>query len=174
MQIQSKKAAPLIVLLSIVIPLFVVFLYWMPKDAYIQGQYIFLPKINAVINSLTALVLILAYIAIRKGYRILHRNLMLTAVGLSILFLLGYVTYHSLAESTKYGGEGNIRYLYYFLLLTHIFLAAGIVPLVLISLSRGLSEKYDKHRKIARVTLPIWLYVTISGVIVYFMISPYY
>jgi putative membrane protein len=99
---------------------------------------------------------------------------MTTAIVLSVLFLLSYVTYHAASESTKFGGEGAIKSIYYFILLSHILLAIVIVPLVLISYVRALSEKFDKHRKIARYTLPLWLYVTITGVIVYLMISPYY
>ncbi len=99
---------------------------------------------------------------------------MISALSLSVLFLLCYVTYHSLAESTVYGGEGVMKTIYYFILISHILLAIAIVPLVLITFSRGLAAKYDKHRKIARYTLPLWLYVTISGVLVYILISPYY
>jgi len=90
------------------------------------------------------------------------------------LFLLSYVTYHSLTESTEFGGEGATKTIYLIILLTHILLAIAIVPLVLISFSRALSEKFDKHKKIARITLPLWLYVTVTGVVVYLMISPYY
>ena len=104
----------------------------------------------------------------------LHKKLMLSAVGVSVLFLLSYVTYHATSESTVFGGEGAIRVVYLFILLTHIVLAIAIVPLVLVTLSRALSQKFDKHKKIARWTLPLWLYVTITGVIVYFMIAPYY
>ena len=88
--------------------------------------------------------------------------------------LVGYVTYHTTTASTHYGGEGLLKYLYFFVLLTHILMSAVIVPLVLVSYVRALSEKFDKHRKIARITLPIWLYVTFTGVVVYLMISPYY
>lgn len=174
MRLKNNNFTPIIVLLSILVPLLIGFLYLLPKETGDKNQYLFLPQTIAVINSITSLVLILAFIAVRRKKYMLHRNLMFTALGLSIVFLVCYVTYHSLAESTKFGGEGTIRYVYYFLLLTHIILAAGIVPLVLISLSRALAEKYDKHRKIARITLPIWFYVTVSGVIVYLMISPYY
>jgi putative membrane protein len=118
--------------------------------------------------------LITAFIAIRKRNIKLHRNLMLTALGLSLLFLLSYVTYHSLTESTPYGGEGALRTLYFVILISHILLAIAIVPLVLITFVQALAERFDKHKKIARITLPIWLYVTITGVIVYWMIEPYY
>ena len=99
---------------------------------------------------------------------------MLTAFALSALFLISYVIYHSLAEETHFGGEGVIRYIYFFILITHIILAAAIVPLVLITLVRGLSNKFDKHRKIARWTFPLWLYVAVTGVVVYLMLRPYY
>lgn len=99
---------------------------------------------------------------------------MITSIILSGIFLASYVTYHSLTEPTSYGGEGVVRIIYYILLITHIMLAATIVPLVLITLVRALSNRFDKHKRIARWTLPLWLYVTITGVIVYFMIAPYY
>lgn len=174
MKLKTNNYTPLIVLISILIPVFIAFLYLIPKASGAADQYLFLPKTIAIINSITAVVLILSYVAVRRKNYTLHRNLMYTALGLSVAFLICYVTYHSLAESTSFGGEGPIRNVYYFFLISHIFLSAGVVPLVLISLSRALTEKYDKHRKIARITLPIWLYVTISGVIVYYMISPYY
>lgn len=164
----------LIVLLSIVIPIVVAVLYLLPKDFEVGEEVYYLPAFNAVINGLTSLVLILAYAAIRRKDRILHKRLMITALSLSVLFLLSYVTYHSLTESTPFGGEGWIKSVYYFILLSHILLAVAIVPLVLISFSRALAEKYDKHKKIAKITLPLWLYVTLTGVIVYLMISPYY
>lgn len=174
MKLKNSNYTPLIVLLSVLVPTFIAFLYLIPKESGAAGNYLFLPKTIAVINSITAIVLIVAFVAVRKKKYMLHRNLMLTAFGLSVAFLICYITYHSVAESTKFGGEGSIRYVYYFLLITHIFLAAGIVPLILITLSRALTEKYDKHRRIARITFPIWLYVTISGVVVYLMIAPYY
>jgi putative membrane protein len=99
---------------------------------------------------------------------------MTTAIALSLVFLLSYVLFHASTEPTKFAGEGMVRNIYFFLLLTHIFLAIAIVPLVLISYVRAIAQKFDKHRKIARITLPIWLYVTSTGVIVYLMIAPYY
>lgn len=170
----KRNISPLIVLVSILIPLLIAFLYFLPKETGAVNQYSFLPKIIAIINSITAVVLVFAFIAVRKKKYILHRNLMFTALGLSVGFFVCYLTYHSLAESTKFGGHGTVRFVYYFLLLTHIVLAAGVVPLILISLSRALSEKYDKHRKISKITLPVWLYVTVTGVIIYLMIEPYY
>ena len=99
---------------------------------------------------------------------------MIAAFALSCLFLLSYVTYHALTESTKYGGEGWVRSVYFFILITHIILAAIIVPLVLFTMTRGLQKRYDKHRRVAKWTWPLWLYVAVTGVIVYLMLSPYY
>jgi putative membrane protein len=164
----------LITVLSVLIPIVVAVLFFLPKNFEVGEEVYYLPAFNAVINGLTSIILVLAYAAIRKGDRSLHKKLMLTALGLSVVFLLSYVTYHSLTESTPFGGEGWIKSVYYFILISHILLAIAIVPLVLISFSRALAEKYDKHKKIARITLPLWLYVTLTGVIVYLMISPYY
>ncbi|MFN4122115.1 MAG: DUF420 domain-containing protein [Flavobacteriales bacterium] len=172
----SKKELnllPFIILVSILIPGAVAFLYFAPK-LDLGFNISFLPKLNAIINGTTSVVLLLGFIAIRNKNIILHRRLMTTALLLSVIFLLSYVTYHSASDSTKYGGEGILKSIYYFILLSHILLAIVIVPLVLISFVRALSQKYDKHRKIARYTLPLWLYVTVTGVLVYLMISPYY
>lgn len=165
---------PYIFVVSLLIPIVVVFLYLMPKGWDVGEEILILPKLNALINGVTTLVLITAFIAIRKKNIKLHRNLMLTALGLSLLFLTSYVTYHALTESTPYGGEGALRTLYFVILISHILLAIAIVPLVLITFVHALTERFDKHKKIARITLPIWLYVTITGVIVYLMIAPYY
>jgi len=95
-------------------------------------------------------------------------------MGCSIAFLFMYIAYHATTASTPYGGEGVLRYIYLFILITHILLSIVVIPLVLISFVRALSERFDKHRKIARIAYPIWLYVAVSGVLVYLMISPYY
>ena len=99
---------------------------------------------------------------------------MTTAIGLSVVFLIMYVAYHMTADSTKFGGEGFVRYVYFFLLISHILLSIAVIPLVLITYVRALAERFDRHKKIARITFPIWLYVAVTGVIVYLMISPYY
>ena len=99
---------------------------------------------------------------------------MKTSIALSLVFLLMYVAYHMTSESTSYGGEGVIKYLYFFILITHIFLSIAIIPLVLITYVKALAKRFDKHKKIAKITFPIWLYVAVTGVIVYLMISPYY
>lgn len=163
-----------IITVSILIPLLVVVLFFLPKINSSNSFLHFLPLLNASINGITSLFLVLAVRAVKKGKKILHKKLMITALVLSVCFLLSYVLYHSIHESTKFGGEGVIKYIYYFILLTHILLSAVIIPLVLITFSRALAEKFDKHKKIARITFPLWLYVTISGVLVYLLISPYY
>jgi putative membrane protein len=103
-----------------------------------------------------------------------HRNVMLTAFGFSSLFLVSYILHHLLTADTHFGGQGAIRYFYFPLLITHIFLAATILPFILLTTYRGLTSDFANHRKIAKITYPIWLYVSISGVIVYLLISPYY
>ena len=135
---------------------------------------VFLPPIYATINAITALVLILAVFLIKKGNRKVHEKLMKLAIGLSVLFLLMYILYHMTSDSTKFGGEGAIKYIYYFILLTHIVLSVVVIPFVLITYVRAITNNFERHKKIAKITFPLWLYVAITGVIVYFMISPYY
>ncbi|MCZ4319635.1 DUF420 domain-containing protein [Aequorivita viscosa] len=134
----------------------------------------FLPPIYATINACTALILITAVYQIRKGNRKLHERLMKTAIVFSALFLIMYMAYHMTSDSTPFGGEGVVKYVYYFILLTHILLSIIVIPFVLITFVRGITGQFYKHRKIARITFPLWLYVAISGVVVYLMISPYY
>ncbi|MEM0517812.1 MULTISPECIES: DUF420 domain-containing protein [Aequorivita] len=134
----------------------------------------FLPPIYASINALTAVILITAVFQIRKGNRKLHERLMKTAIVFSALFLIMYMAYHMTSDSTPFGGEGFIKYVYYFILLTHILLSIIVIPFVLITFVRGVTGQFYKHRKIARITFPLWLYVAVSGVVVYLLISPYY
>lgn len=162
----------LIVFISIVLPIAVAVLYVLPKTE--TTLFSFLPLLNAIINGTTFLILISALVAIKNKNIVLHKRLMWTALVLSVVFLLSYVLYHATTPSTSFGGEGTIKYIYFFILLTHILLSAIVVPLVLLTLVRALAEKFDQHRKIAKITLPIWLYVTLTGVLVYLMISPYY
>ena len=130
--------------------------------------------INAIINSCVSLLLIAAFAAVKNKNYIRHKNLMLSAMALSVLFLVSYIAHHLLAGDTKFGGEGAIRYIYYFILITHIFLAAIILPFILFTAYRSLTGEYAKHKKLARYTWPLWLYVSVTGVMVYLMISPYY
>lgn len=130
--------------------------------------------INAIINSTVSVLLVLALIAVKNKKFLLHKRIMLGAIVLSILFLVSYIAHHLLAGDTVYGGEGNIRYFYYFILITHIILAAVILPFILFTAYRSLTGEYARHKKLARYTWPLWLYVSVTGVLVYIMISPYY
>lgn len=172
----EKKFSTFIIIVSIVIPVAVAILFSVKlKDfGYNVEPLSFLPPIYATINGLTALVLVAAVLAIKKGKRVLHERLMTSAIALSIAFLVMYVAYHMTADSAKFGGEGGIRYVYFFILITHIILSIVIIPMVLITYVRALAERFDTHKKIAKITFPIWLYVAVSGVVVYLMISPYY
>nr|WP_288833135.1 DUF420 domain-containing protein [uncultured Flavobacterium sp.] len=165
-----------IVVLSVAIPLVVALLFGvnLRKLGYDVEPLSFLPPIYATINGITAILLVLAVIAVKKGNVKLHENLMKTAIGCSVVFLAMYVAYHMTSDSTKFGGEGIIKYVYYFILITHIVLSVVIIPLVLITYVRALAQVFDKHKKIAKITFPIWLYVAVTGVVVYLMIAPYY
>jgi putative membrane protein len=134
----------------------------------------FLPPIYAAINGITAIILMIAYWAIKQKNISLHEQLMKTSIGLSLIFLVMYVAYHMTSDPTPYGGDGIIRYVYYFILISHIFLSIGIIPMVLITYVRAISNLFFEHKKIARYTFPIWMYIAVTGVIVYLMISPYY
>ncbi len=167
----NKKQNRGIIALSIIIPLAVAALFGVKIEGY---DFSFLPPIYATINGITAVVLIMAVVAIKNNKRVLHERLMKGCIGLSALFLILYIAYHITSESTSFGGEGNIKYVYFFILITHIVLSIAVIPLVLFTFVRALSEQFDKHKKLAKITFPIWLYVAITGVIVYLMISPYY
>ena len=134
----------------------------------------FLPPIYASINGVTAVLLLAALWAIKNKKVSLHENLMKTAVACSLIFLLMYVAYHMTSEPTPFGGKGSIKALYYFILISHILLSIVLIPLVLTSYVRAIQAEFDPHKKISKITFPIWLYVAVTGVIVYLMISPYY
>jgi len=162
----------LILIISLLLPIAVSGLYFMPK--FSLNTVDFLPLFNACVNGGVFFILIFALVAIKKGKQKLHMQLMYSALILSVIFLISYVMHHSTHDTVSYGGEGYIRYFYYFILITHIVLAIAIVPMVLISFSRALNEEFSRHKRIARITMPLWLYVSLTGVIVYLMISPYY
>ena len=168
----DKKYNRWILILSILIPLVVAILFGV-KIPNVKPLS-FLPPIYATINGLTAIVLVVAVIAIKNGNRNLHERLMKFCILLSAIFLIMYVAYHMTSTSTPFGGTGAIRSVYFFILISHIILSIAIIPLVLITYVRALSERFDKHKKIAKITFPLWLYVAVTGVIVYLMISPYY
>ena len=165
-----------IIILSVAIPVAVAFMFTIKlKDLGFDVKPLkFLPPVYAAINALTAVLLIAAITAIKNGNRKLHENLMKSAITCSVAFLLMYVAYHLTTERTEFGGTGTIKTVYRFILATHIILSIVIIPLVLITYVRALAQRFDRHKKIARITFPMWLYVAITGVIVYFMISPYY
>ena len=172
----ESKYNKYIIAVSILIPVVVAILFNVKlKDFGIQvAPLSFLPPIYAGINAVTALALIVGVFAIKNGKRKLHEQMMTTAIALSLGFLVMYVAYHMTTDSTKFGGEGVIKYVYYFILISHILLSIAVIPVVLISYVRALSEKFDSHKRIAKITFPIWLYVAVTGVIVYVMIAPYY
>jgi putative membrane protein len=186
----ETKYNKLITAVSIIIPIAVAALFGvnLRKLGYDVEPLNFLPPIYATINGITAGLLIIAVIAIKNGKRKLHENLMKTAIACSLAFLLMYVAYHMTSISAVYGDSNhnsilevseelavaNSRLLYLIILLTHISLSVIIIPLVLITYVRALAQRFDRHKKIAKITFPIWLYVAITGVVVYIMISPYY
>jgi len=129
-----------------------------------------LPGLNAALNGTCAVLLVCGFVAIRRGARELHRRLMLSAFTVSVLFLISYLVYHAMAGSTSFPGHGAVRTAYLAILLTHTVLAAAVPFLALITLVRALRRRFDAHRRIARWTLPIWLYVSVTGVVVYWML----
>tara|TARA_A100001011_G_scaffold399937_1_gene511184 strand:+ start:19786 stop:20319 length:534 start_codon:yes stop_codon:yes gene_type:complete len=171
-QEKGRKYIPWVWILSIAVPLIVaiLFLIRIPN----VDSLTFLPPIYATINAITAIVLTLAYFAIRNKKIVLHERLMKSAIALSVVFLVMYVAYHMTSDPTPYGGVGISRSIYYFILISHILLSIGIIPLVLVTYVRAISKLFSDHKKIARYTFPIWMYIAVTGVVIYLMISPYY
>lgn len=169
---KEKNYKRWITILSIAIPLVVAALFGV-KIPNVEPLS-FLPPIYATINGITAIVLIAAVVAIKNGKINLHKRLNTFAIFCSVLFLLMYVAYHMTSNSTSFGGEGFVKYMYYFILISHILLSISVIPFVLITYMRAHLEKFPEHKKIAKITFPLWLYVAVTGVIVYLMISPYY
>lgn len=170
-----RAYAPYIWGLSLLIYLIVALLAYLPGVGGLKGANLtYLPMVNAILNSFTFAFLLTAYSAILRKRVERHRKLIYAAFISTTLFLLTYVTYHTLTPSTPYGGVGLIRPVYFFLLITHILLAIAIVPMALFSAVYGLNMEVSSHRRIARWTMPLWLYVSATGVIVYLMIRPYY
>lgn len=171
----DKIVIPFIVALSILVPATVLVLLNLPTRYDLLGLEVgSFPFFHAILNFSTAILLILGYILIKSGNRKMHRNVMITAFCLSVVFLVSYVLSKISHEPVHFGGEGPVKYIYFFILITHIILSAIIVPLVLFTMYRGLSGEYAKHKKIARWTLPIWLYVAVTGVLVYIFMAPFY
>jgi len=187
--VKEKNLTLPIVIVSIAIPLAVGFLIMVPQVKINPGfNTRSLPLFHAMLNSTTAILLLASLYFIKNKKIKAHKRANLTAVTLSTIFLISYIIYHASNPSVRYGDlnhdgvlsdaeklqAGNLRYVYYFILSSHILLSGIILPLVLFTLQKAFQEKFDKHKKIARITWPIWFYVAVSGVAVYFMINPYY
>ncbi len=162
-------------MVSVSVPTLVAYLIYRPVAHGTEGNWaMLLPHINAAINATCCILLILGFIFIKLRRISLHRATMLAAFILGCLFLVSYIVYHSAVPSTSFGGEGTMRIIYYLLLITHIILAAVVAPLVLIALYYGLTQNIARHKRIVKFAYPIWLYVSITGVLVYLLIRPYY
>jgi putative membrane protein len=187
-QNNDKKAHILIWIFSAIVFFAVVLLDRITLDVSLGFDPHIFAKLSAGVNSLVAILLIIGLIMIKQKKYELHKKVMMSTMVLSILFLVFYIAHHLFTGETKYGDlnhdcvlsddeksmAGMMRYIYYFIIGTHITLAGIVMPFVLYSAYRGLTAEYTKHKKLVRYTFPIWLYVAITGVIVYFMISPYY
>lgn len=173
-QKNDKQASILIILFSVVVFVAVVFLSKIKLDLELPFNVHVFAKLNALINSAVSFLLLVGLLSVKRGRYALHKKVMMTAMVLSFLFLVSYICHHLLSDSTVFGGEGAIRYIYYFILITHIILAAIILPFILFTSYRALVAEWPAHKKLARITWPIWFYVSVTGVIVYLLISPYY
>ena len=168
---ENNKYGIWIKIISVAIPVVVAILFGVRVDYELP---IFLPPIYSSLNALTAVLLVLALLAIKSKKIKLHQRLMQTCIALSLVFLVMYIAYHMTTDPTTFGGEGYVKSLYFFILISHILLSIALIPLVLISYVRAFQEEFPAHRKISKITFPIWLYVAVTGVVVYLMISPYY
>ena len=168
---EKNKYGIWIKIISITIPVVVAILFGVRVDYELP---IFLPPIYSSLNALTAVLLVLALVAIKSKKIKLHQRLMQTCIALSLVFLVMYIAYHMTTDPTPFGGEGLTKSMYFFILISHIILSIALIPLVLISYVRAFQEEFPAHKKISKVTFPIWLYVAVTGVVVYLMISPYY
>lgn len=174
LQKNDKAARWLIFTVSFVVFAAVVLLSRVKLDVQLGFDEHLFAKLNAIINSLVSLLLVFGLVAVKQRKYALHRRIMITAIILSCLFLVSYICHHLFTGDTKFGGQGSIRYVYFFILITHIILAAVILPFILYTAYRGLTGEWAKHRKLSKITWPVWLYVSLTGVAVYLMISPYY
>ena len=170
----DARARTLIIAVSIIVFGLIVALGRVKLDVQLGFDEHIFAKINAAINSTVSVLLLLGLIAVKSKKYLLHKRIMITAIILSCLFLVSYICHHLFTGETKFGGEGTIRYIYYFILGTHIILAAIILPFILFTAYRSMIGEFARHKKLARITWPIWFYVAVTGVVVYFMISPYY
>ena len=173
-QKNDKLANVLIIVFSIVVFVAVVFLSRIKVDLDLPFDVHIFAKVNAIINSAVSFLLLVGLLAVKRSRYALHKKVMMTAMVLSFLFLVSYICHHLLSDSTSFGGEGAIKIVYYIILISHILLAAIILPFILFTSYRALVAEWAGHKKLARITWPIWFYVSVTGVIVYLMISPYY
>lgn len=171
MTAKNSPYKTVIIVLSILIPVAVALLFRIKIPGY---DLSFLPPLYATINGITAVLLFVAFKAIKNGNIILHQRIMKVCLGLSAAFLVMYVLYHVTSDSTPFGGSGWIRYAYYIILISHILLSIAVVPLVLFTFLFAIEGNFERHKRLAKFTFPVWLYVASTGVIVYLMISPYY
>lgn len=188
LQKNDRKARVFIFIVSIIVFAAVVILSRVKLELNLPFNVHVFATANALINSLVTICLLAGLLAVKKKQFVLHKKIMLTAIFLSVLFLVSYIAHHLLAGETKFGdinhdgilsmdekmNAGTMRAVYFVLLLTHIPMAAIILPFILFTAYRALTGEYEKHKKLTRVTWPLWFYVAISGVIIYFMIQPYY
>ncbi len=171
----DKRIRNWIFMVSVAVPALVAYLIYRPVAPGAEGKWVgLLPHFNAALNATNCLLLLLGLFFIKTGRIFLHRTTMLTAFFLGCLFLVAYIVYHSNVPSTSFGGEGIVRVIYYFLLITHIILAVVVVPLVLLALYYALKDQVPQHKRMVKVAYPVWLYVSITGVMVYLLIRPYY
>lgn len=174
LQKNDRKAKLLIYSFSVIVFLLIAALGRTKLDVGLGFDVHIFAAANAVINSIVTILLVAALAAVKSKKYVLHKNIMMAAMVLSVLFLISYVAHHLLAGDTKFGGDGAIKYFYYFILITHIILAAVILPFILFTAYRALIGEYNVHKKLARITWPIWFYVSVTGPLIYLLISPYY
>ena len=173
-QKNDKRASFLIILFSVIVFVAVVFLSRVKLEVDLPFNVHVFAQVNGLINSVVSFLLLVGLLAVKRGRYELHKKVMIAAMILSILFLVSYILHHLLSDSTSYGGEGIMKTVYYFILISHIILAGVIMPFVLFTAYRALTAEWPRHKKLAKITWPIWFYVSVTGVIVYLMISPYY
>lgn len=171
---KEKIALRTIYAVSVIMFVAVVILFNLPKQETIPGFVRFLPKLNAIINGTCSVLLAISWVMIARKQTAWHKRLNFTAFGLSALFLVSYIIFHAFGVETRFPADNPNRGIYLFILISHIILAATVLPLVLLSFYRALTGQIEAHKRLTRWAMPIWLYVTTTGVIVYLMISPYY
>ncbi|WLV25438.1 DUF420 domain-containing protein [Aciduricibacillus chroicocephali] len=175
--LKQRNYTPIIWSVSVVAVIIILALNYLPRsttNTIFGFNLTIMPLANAFLNGISFILLVCALVMIKKGNIAAHRNFIFSAFITTFLFLISYLSYHAMAGSTSFGGDGFMKYLYYFILITHVFLSIVLLPLSLFTLTKGLNMDMTKHKRIARWTMPIWLYVSLTGVFVYVLISPYY